>query len=135
MVKLDVVRSSNTSLVERQPIVAVFFGGTGYIGSLTIRALASAHAKSPTSKGLRAYIVGRNAKAGEKFLAECKAICPKGEFVFIQAEDMALMGEVDRLCGEVSRAEERHGADARIDYLMISQGGAIFKPRKGTLTP
>ncbi len=130
MVKLDVARASNATLVQRQPLVAVFFGGTGGIGSFTIRALAAAEAKDG-GKGLRAYIVGRNAKSADSIFAECRKICPQGDFKFIKGEDMSLMTEIDRLCAELMKAEDEYGSDGRIDYLMVSQGGMPFLPRKG----
>ncbi|KAJ9603606.1 hypothetical protein H2200_011792 [Cladophialophora chaetospira] len=133
MVKLEAVRASNSSLVQRQPLVAVFFGGTGGIGSYTIRELASAEAKNG-GKGLRAYVIGRNAKSAEEIIADCRRICPKGEFRFIKAGDLSLIKEVDRLCEEVKKAEEEYGSDGRIDYLMVSQGGIPYLPRKGSVT-
>jgi NAD(P)-dependent dehydrogenase (short-subunit alcohol dehydrogenase family) len=131
MVKLDVVRASNTALVRSQPLVAVFFGGTSGIGSYTIRALARATANG--GKGFRAYIVGRNAKAAEEIIAECSGICPQGEFKFVEANDISLIQDVDRVCADIIQLEEKEGQDPRIDYLMLSQGGSIFLPRKGML--
>ena len=132
MVALDVVRSSNVALVQRQPIVGVFFGGTGGIGNQTLRALAAANGKASGAKDLRAYIIGRNAASAEKLIAECRAKCPQGNFMFIKAEDMSLLSEIDRLCGEVKGREEVYGDGAKIDYLMIGQGGMPYVPRKGT---
>lgn len=136
MVALTTVRASNTALVQRQPLVAVFFGGTGGIGSFTVRALAriEAAAQSPRGKGLRAYIVGRKETAAEEFIAECRGTYSSGEYVFVKAGDLSLVSEVDRVCGVVRQAEEEKaaaGKGARIDYLMVSQGGAIYQPRKG----
>ncbi|KIW69021.1 hypothetical protein PV04_04925 [Phialophora macrospora] len=112
VVDLKDVCASNGSLVQRQPLVAVFFGGTGGIGSYTIRALATAEAKN-NGKGLRMYIVGRNAAAADRILAECREI-------------------FDRLCREIITAEEQRGSDARIDYLMMSHAGMPYLPRKDT---
>ncbi|KIW27951.1 uncharacterized protein PV07_07645 [Cladophialophora immunda] len=130
MVNLDVVRASNTSLVQSQPLVAVFFGGTGGIGQFTLRALAAAEAKG--GKGLRAYVVGRNAKAAEGILADCRGACPQGQFKFLKADDLSLISDVDRLCAEIVQLEEKESQDPRIDYLMVSQGGMPFLPRKDT---
>ncbi|KIY03168.1 uncharacterized protein Z520_01635 [Fonsecaea multimorphosa CBS 102226] len=130
MVELDVVRSLNSSLVQSQPLVAVFFGGTGGIGQFTLRALAAAEAKG--GKGLRAYIVGRNAKAAEGILADCRAVYPQGQFKFIKANDLSLISDVDRLCAELTELVEKETPDPRIDYLMVSQGGMPFQPRKDT---
>jgi NAD(P)-dependent dehydrogenase (short-subunit alcohol dehydrogenase family) len=129
MVKLDVVHASNTALVQSQPLVAVFFGGTSGIGSYTVRALARATANG--GKGFRAYIVGRNAKAAEEIIAECRGIYSHGEYTFVKANDISLIQDVDRVCAEIIQLEEKEGKDPRIDYLMLSQGGSIFLPRKG----
>ncbi|KAH8697882.1 hypothetical protein BGW36DRAFT_407813 [Talaromyces proteolyticus] len=131
MVKLDVVHSANAALVQSQPLVAVFFGGTGGIGSYTLRALANAEAKSG-GKGVRAYVVGRKPQAAEEILSACRKICPQGQFRFVQADDLSLIQGVDKVCAEIIELEEKEGQDARIDYLMLSQGGAIFLPRKDT---
>jgi hypothetical protein len=133
MVKLDVVRSANTALVQSQPLVAVFFGGTGGIGSYTLRALATAEAQNG-GKGVRAYVVGRKAESAERILSECRDICPQGQFKFVQAGDLSLIQGVDQVCAEILELEEKEGQDARIDYLMLSQGGSIFLPRKGIFT-
>ncbi|OAL22694.1 hypothetical protein AYO20_11146 [Fonsecaea nubica] len=131
MVKLDTARALGKALVQSQPLVAVFFGGTGGIGQVTLRALATAEAQG--GKGLRAYVVGRNAQAAEDMLAECRGICPQGRFKFIQAQDLSLLGDVDRVCAEIIRLEKDEGQeDSRVDYLMVSQGGMPFLPRKDT---
>jgi hypothetical protein len=129
MVKLDVVRTENTTLVQSQPLVAVFFGGTSGIGHYTLRALATAEANG--GKGFRAYIVGRKAAAAEDIISECRGICPQGQFKFVKADDLSLIRDVDRICADIIQLEEKEGQDARIDYLMMSQGGSIFLPRKG----
>lgn len=131
MVKLDAVRSANKALVQKQPLVGVFFGGTSGIGHYTLRELSKASAKG--GKGFRAYIVGRKAQAAEEIISECSGIYPEGQFKFIKAEDVSLIADVDRICAEIIQLEEKEGNDARIDYLMVSQGGSIFLPRTGML--
>ncbi|RAL01771.1 uncharacterized protein BO80DRAFT_380655 [Aspergillus ibericus CBS 121593] len=130
MVGMDVVQASNTALVQSQPLVAVFFGGTSGIGHYTLRALATAEATN--GKGFRAYIVGRNAKAAEEIIAECHGIYPQGQIKFVQTDDISLIQEVDQVCAEIIQLEEEQNQDPRIDYLMLSQGGPIFLPRKDT---
>ena len=134
MVKLNTIRDINRELVQSQKLVAVFTGGTGGIGALTLKALASTIAQH-NGQGLRAYIIGRNVEAAEKLLNECRSIYPKGEYHFFQVHDLALIEEVDKACEEISRAEERNAASVgqtpRIDYLLLSHGGPIFLPRQG----
>ncbi len=132
MVQIDVVRSRISTLIKSQPLVAVFVGGTSGIGEYTIRALAATH--SNQGKGLRLYIVGRNANAAQKITSDCIRACPEGQFRFVQAGDLALLREVDRVCAEVMRieqAESAHGGSARVDLLVMSQAIFSFEPRRG----
>lgn len=124
---MDLQKSMST-LVKGQPLVAVFFGSTSTIGQAALRALASA--AGDQGKGYRAYLVGRNAKATEPIIAECRSRCPAGQFTFVQIKDLSLIRDVDAVCEEILRLEGEN-SNARIDYLMLSQGGAIFKPRQG----
>jgi hypothetical protein len=41
------------------------------------------------------------------------------------------MSDVDMVCDEIISQEQKNGQGARIDYLMLSQGGSIFLPRTG----
>src|ERR1700761_2711202 len=99
MVKLDDVQTYNAALVQSQPLVAVFFGGTSGIGHYTLRQLATAESKG--GKGLRAYIVGRNEKTAETIISECSVIYPEGHFIFVKADDISLIKDVDRVCAEI----------------------------------
>lgn len=63
-------------------------------------------------------------------MAEWRTTCPQGHFRFIKT-DMSLLREVDRVCAEITRLEEDTCQSPRIDYLMMSQGGSVFLPRKG----
>ncbi len=94
MVALSIVQSSNASLVATQPLVGVFVGGTSGIGMHTIRALAATCSKEG-KLALRAYIIGRNAKAAEQIISDCQKVCPTGQFHFIRANYLALMTEID----------------------------------------
>jgi hypothetical protein len=134
MANMDTVHSINQDLVQRQSLVAVFSGGSGGIGALSLKALAST-AGRVDGKGLRAYIIGRSAAAAQETIAECQTLCPKGQYHFVKIEDYALISDVDAACGELIKTEKQHAAlsneRARIDYLMLSHGGALFLPRKG----
>lgn len=132
MVHLDVVRACNTALLKSQPFVAVFFGGTAGIGECGVRSLASTHGSE--GKGLRLYIVGRNKAAAERTIAHCLEICPTGTFQFVQAKDLSLMRDVDRVCAEIISEERKaNGEKAKIDFLCLSQGFLSFKSRRGRL--
>jgi NAD(P)-dependent dehydrogenase (short-subunit alcohol dehydrogenase family) len=128
MVKLDLVRSTNAALVASQPLVAVFVGGTSGIGKFSLHTLAATHGR--VGKGLRVYIVGRNATAAQKIISECQELCPTGQFIFIQARDIALLKDVDRVSAELIEIEEKEAKAKsqmpKIDILVMSQG--IFKP-------
>lgn len=134
MVALDIVRASNASLVKAQPLVAVFVGGTAGIGEYSVRALAATHGKE--GKGLRLYIVGRNAIAAEKIITDCTQVCPSGHFRFIKASNLSLLTDVDRCCDEITCAErdatpDGDGGLPRVDLLVFAQGLISFAPRKG----
>lgn len=136
MVRLDVVRAYNSALVKAQPLVAVFVGGTSGIGEQTIRALAATHSKQ--GKGLRLYVVGRNADAAQKTISECTRVCPRGYFRFVQAKDLALLEDVDKVCAEIIRIEEDEnakGGTAKVDLLVMTQALLNFQPRRGKLSP
>ncbi|KEF52727.1 uncharacterized protein A1O9_11144 [Exophiala aquamarina CBS 119918] len=129
MVKLTIARSANSSVVQSQPLVAVFSGGTNGIGLTTLKALAASH--STTGKGLRVYIIGRNQKATEKIIADCLSLCPQGDFRFVRTSDLALLKEVDRVCEEITKAERAcaaNGDKPRVDMLFMSQGELSLEP-------
>lgn len=132
MVQIDHVRASISTLVRSRSLVAVFVGGTSGIGEFTIQALATTHG----SRGnrLRVYIVGRNAAAAEGTIAGCRTTCPSGEFIFVKANDLSLLGDVDRVCTEIIGLEEKNvGEEPRIDILVMSQHyfPLLFEPRHG----
>ena len=134
MVQIDLVQSSISDLVKSQPLVAVFIGGTSGIGQFTIKALAANHGSN--GKGIRVYIVGRNAAAAENTIAECRRTCPSGQFVFVKARDLSLLGDVDSVCAEIIELEEINNSDGgspRIDILVMSQHyfPLLFEPRHG----
>jgi hypothetical protein len=61
--------------------------------------------------------------------------CPPGQFRFIQAKDLCLMRDVDRVCSEIIEAERGAariaGQVARVDLLVMTQGIFRFGSRKG----
>ncbi|KAL4963767.1 uncharacterized protein BDV14DRAFT_175961 [Aspergillus stella-maris] len=119
MPSLQAVRAHNATLRNLPSITALFVGGTSGIGQSTLRQLAR-HTNSPN---LTAYIVGRNQARANPFLSELKEISPQGKFHFIEA-DVSLARNVDRVCEEVKRREEK------LDYLFMTPGG-ISVPFKG----
>lgn len=138
MVNMDDVHVVNRDLVQSQSLVAVFAGGSGGIGALTLKALASTAGKLD-GKGLRAYIVGRNASAAQEVITECQKLFPAGQYHFIKVNDYALISDVDAACEDLLKTEARNAAlaneRARIDYLMLSHGGPLFLPRQGNIRP
>lgn len=132
MIKLSQVKEQNATLVQQRPLVAVFFGGTNGIGQYALLALAKATSENE-GNGFRAYVIGRNAESAQKIIETCKESCPDSSVTFIQVADLSLLKQVDEACAVIQQAEEKHGDDeARIDFLMLTQGGAIFQPRNGT---
>jgi hypothetical protein len=68
---MNTIHAINQELVKRHSLVAVFAGGSGGIGALSLKALAATVGKVE-GKGLRAYIIGRNASAAQEVIAECQ---------------------------------------------------------------
>jgi len=133
MVDLATVRSSNTRLVSTQPLVVVVVGVAG-IGGYALRALAATHGKD--GKGLRVYIVARTAAKVEGLILDCQKLCPAGHFHFVQANDLALLQEVDKTCVELIKVEEKQaraaGDEARIDILIMAHANfEPWHPRQG----
>jgi hypothetical protein len=132
MAKHQAIRESLATLVQRQPLVAVFFGGTTGIGHYTIRALAKAQVDLK-GKGFLAYLVRREVNRMTQVIAECNQIYPEGKIAFVQVDDLSLITDVDHACAERFRLGKEE-EDPRIDYLMLSQGGPIIiMPRRGII--
>lgn len=128
MVSLDIIYAETANIVQAQPLVAVFVGGTSGIGEHAARALASTD-KKHNGKGLRVYIVGRNAPAAQQIMKDCLETCPNEHFEFVQG-DVSLLKEVDRVCDKINTIEtdgcKVNGVAASIDLLVMSQ--ATFEP-------
>jgi len=127
MVQLSIVRAFNEDLVKNHHITAVFVGGTSGIGEYTMRALASTVGSS--GRGLRAYIVGRNQRSADTIIADCRKMCPTGDYRFIKAKDLSLLQDVDRVCQEITSMEEGlkpEGGKACIDLLVLTQAWFAF---------
>jgi|SRR5271155_3782058 len=111
MVFLSAVQSSNSHIVSSLPprLVAVFVGATKGIGATTLKQFAK-HACQP-----RAYFIGRSQDAGDRITAECKALNPEGEYIFVKA-DASLIRVVDDVCQEIRKKEKA------INILFLSAG-------------
>jgi NAD(P)-dependent dehydrogenase (short-subunit alcohol dehydrogenase family) len=128
MVKLATITVENKAFVKTQPLTAVFVGATNGIGEFTVRELCKTHGHD--GPGLRIIIVGRNEKAAQTIFEECKTICSKVEFHFVQAGDISLLQSVDKVCDEIRDILERFKAPG-IDILIQSQGKVEFGGRIG----
>ena len=111
MVALSTVQASNSLVSSSLPpgLVAVFVGATSGIGEATLKQFAK-HARKP-----RAYFVGRSQDAGDRIVAECKALNQAGEYVFIKA-DVSLIRVVEKVC-ETIKAKEKD-----LNILFLSAG-------------
>jgi NADP-dependent 3-hydroxy acid dehydrogenase YdfG len=100
MVRLNVIKASNSSLASRLPqgLIAVFVGGTSGIGEITLTRLAQLTARP------KFYIVGRSAESAMKIIARCKAFNPEGEYIFLQ-KDLTRLGSTRELCDEIKKKE------------------------------
>jgi len=73
------------------------------------------HARQP-----RAYFIGRNQDAGDRITAQCKALNPEGDFIFIKA-DVSLIHVVDEVCKEIEAKEKA------VNLLFLSQGSLVAR--------
>jgi NADP-dependent 3-hydroxy acid dehydrogenase YdfG len=100
MVSLTAVRTSNALLPTTLPgVVAVFVGATSGIGEYSLKAFAK-NTRQP-----RAYFIGRSQEAGNRIKAECHALNPQGEFIFMKS-DTSLIRNVDSICDEIKKKEK-----------------------------
>ena len=118
MVTFSSVQSSNSLIASTLPpnLVAVFVGATSGIGEATLKQFAR-HSRQP-----RAYFIGRSQDAGDRILAQCRALNSEGEYIFIQA-DVSLIRVVDEVCEEIQAKENA------INILFLSAGVAIMDRR------
>ncbi|CAK7206299.1 hypothetical protein SEUCBS139899_009087 [Sporothrix eucalyptigena] len=140
MVALSIIEAANTARATDsaagRPYVAVVAGGTSGIGMYAVQQLARTHGQAgkTLSRGLRLYILGR--RASDELLQSCRELCPFGQFTFVQAKDLSLMKDVDRVCEEVIAKEReaslKEGHPAKIDLLVESQGILHFGGREDT---
>ncbi|KAF1816882.1 hypothetical protein P152DRAFT_426249 [Eremomyces bilateralis CBS 781.70] len=117
MVALDLVHASNAQLRQLGPgLVALFVGATSGIGEYTAKAFIE-NALSP-----RVYIVGRSESAAERIINECKDLNKDGKIEFLKA-DVSELGEVDRVCAEITKKE------SHINLIVQSQGNMSLRGR------
>jgi NADP-dependent 3-hydroxy acid dehydrogenase YdfG len=101
MVSLSDVHSSNSLISSTFPpgLVALFVGGTSGIGEITLKKFVK-YSRKP-----RTYFIGRSQDAADRILAECKALNPAGEYIFMRA-DVSLIRVVDEVCKEIKAKEK-----------------------------
>jgi NADP-dependent 3-hydroxy acid dehydrogenase YdfG len=111
MVSLSKIRASNSLISTTFParLVALFVGATSGIGESTLKNFAQ-YANSP-----RAYFIGRSQDAADRIMAECKALNPGGEYIFVKA-DVSLIRVVDKVCKEIKAKEKV------LNFLFLSAG-------------
>lgn len=123
MVNLEQTRASNSRIASDLPpgLVAVFVGGTGAIGRLTMLQLAK-YAVKP-----KIYFIGRSQAAGDRLTAQLKELNTEGEYTFIPT-DVSLLRNVDEVCREI-KSKERY-----INILFLTLGNLEPKGKSGKLT-
>lgn len=115
MVSLEIMRASNAQISAKLPpgLVAVFVGATNGIGENTIKQFAK-YTTRP-----RVYFIGRSLEAAKRIKAECEAVNPQGEYIFIQ-KDTSLIRNVDQVCNEIKSKENT------INLLFMTTGTLAF---------
>lgn len=128
MVKLTTVTAANVAFIKQQTLTAVFVGATNGIGEFTVRELCKTHGHG--GPNLVIIIVGRNEKAAQQIMTECKSLCSSVEFHFVQGGDISLLHSVDKSCDEIKGILETTKTSS-IDILVMTQGKVEFGPRIG----
>ena len=122
MVPYKSIQASNALISKmKQPIIAVFVGGTSGIGKATIEALVA------TGASARIHLIGRKSSE-ERMLAfkkNLQSINPRAELVWSEAE-IALLADASRVCRDITNKE------SHVDLLFMSTGYAPFGGRKET---
>ncbi|KAI1327298.1 hypothetical protein F5Y16DRAFT_399471 [Xylariaceae sp. FL0255] len=113
MVGLFAIRTANAALVEANLLVSVFVGGTSGIGDFSLRELVKTDAAHGGANELRIYLVGRKVEATDKIIPECLSISATTQVMFVQAQDISIMKDVDRVGAEIISLEDKqvHRAD------------------------
>jgi NAD(P)-dependent dehydrogenase (short-subunit alcohol dehydrogenase family) len=118
MVRLKDMRASLADFKRITGFVAVVVGGTSGIGEATVRSLAKHTQKASV------YIVGRNATAADRILADCQGLSPSSKFEFV-CQDVALLRGVDQACDAIREKEEK------VDLLFMTPDFMTFGGRDG----
>jgi NAD(P)-dependent dehydrogenase (short-subunit alcohol dehydrogenase family) len=129
MPNLQVIRTGIASLPDGPPLVVAVVAGTTGIGSYIVRALAKTFAKHGSK--LRVYIIGRQASRAEPLITFSQQISPGSDFRFIQASDLSLLSDVDRVSQDIIAQEEASpfaGGPPRLDVLYMSQALSPMQP-------
>ncbi|KAK6439427.1 hypothetical protein LTR95_004375 [Oleoguttula sp. CCFEE 5521] len=133
MVSLSSAIASNKASIQSRsrPLVVVIAGATSGIGRAALLSLCRTHGNS--GPGLRVYIPARSKAKAEELIAECRKLCGKGDFRFVEVKDLSLLRDVDAACRSiVAQEREPAGEQARLDVLIMTQGVVEFGGRKDT---
>lgn len=129
MPNIQTIRKGIAELPKGPSLVVGLTGGTTGIGSYVAKALARTFASNGSK--LRVYIVGRNASRAEELLNYGRSTAPGSDWRFIQASDLTLMSEVNKISQEIIKQEEASpfaGGPARLDVLYMSQALSPMQP-------
>lgn len=132
MPDLNTIRAGIAELPNGPPLVVALVGATTGIGSYVAKTWATTFAAHGSK--LRVYIVGRNAARAEQLLAFGRTTSPGSDWRFVQATDLSMMKEVDRITENISQQEKVSpfaGGPARIDVLYMSQAQSPLQESKG----
>ena len=119
MVRIEDVRTSNSSFLSKPPgMVALFIGATSGIGLGTLKQFVK-YAKAP-----KVYVVGRSKASAASLLDELKILNPQAIIIFLETQ-FSLIRNVDKVCSEIKSNEKR------VDLVVLSTGYLSFAGRQG----
>lgn len=119
MPNIPSIRANISSLPSGPPLVVALVGGTTGIGSYIANCLATTFAQQGAK--LRVYLIGRRKDRADEVIAYGRSKAPGSDWRFVQAENLALLSDVENVSREIERLEEESGGgEPRIDVLYLS---------------
>jgi NAD(P)-dependent dehydrogenase (short-subunit alcohol dehydrogenase family) len=118
MPNIPSIRANISSLPSGPPLVIALVGGTTGIGSYIANCLATTFAQQGTK--LRVYLIGRRQDRADEVIAYGRSTAPGSDWRFVQASNLALLSDVEKVSREIKRLEEVGGSEPRIDVLYLS---------------
>ncbi|KAH8731912.1 hypothetical protein GQ44DRAFT_766957 [Phaeosphaeriaceae sp. PMI808] len=133
MPNVNTARTGIAELPKGPPLVVALVGATTGIGVYVAKALAQTFSNHGSK--LRVYVVGRKAANAETLFAYGRETSPGSDWKFVQASDLSLISDVDRVSQEIIKQENEDpfaGGPPRLDVLYMSHALSPLQESKRT---